>query len=118
MDLFISRVLPLKYCSEPGDLIIGRIIDRQGEHYRIDTSDRFDSLLQYYDFEGATKRNRPSLEPGDLIYARVQRTSISSGAVLTCKSAINKKTWSSGESEFGPLQGGYLISIPISLSQQ
>jgi exosome complex component RRP40 len=115
---FSSRTLPLKYCSEQGDLVIGRIIDRQGEHYRVDTGDRFESLLQYYDFEGASKRNRPSFESGDLVYSRVQRTSLNSGALLTCKSLTNKKTWSSGESEFGPLTGGYLMSVPISTCQK
>lgn len=117
IESFNSRILPLKYCSEPGDLVIGRIIERQGEHYRVDLSDRFEGLLQYYDFEGATKRNRPTLEPGDLIYARVQRSSINSSAILSCKSSNNKKTWSSGEAEFGPLISGYCFNCPIRLCQ-
>jgi exosome complex component RRP40 len=117
VEKFCSRNCPVKYCSETGDLVIGRIIDRQGEHYRVDIGDRFEALLQYYDFEGATKRNRPNIEPGDLIYAKVGRSSINSSAILTCKSTQNKKTWSSGEAEFIPLTSGYLIKCPVSLSQ-
>ena len=117
LEAFCSRRCPAKYCSESGDLVIGRIVDRQGEHYRIDIGDRFDALLQYYDFEGATKRNRPILESGDLIYARVSHSSVNSNAMLTCKSANNKKTWSSGEAEFIPLISGYLISGSVALSQ-
>ena len=113
VENFYNRKCSLKYCSETGDLVIGRIIDRQGEHYRLDLGDRFDGLLQYYDFEGATKRNRPMLEPGDLIYARIQRTSMNTNAILTCKSNTNKKTWSSGEAEFGKLSEGYMFDLPI-----
>ena len=114
-ETFESRISPIKYCSEVGDLVIGRIIDRQGEHYRVNIDDRFDALLQYYDFEGATKRNRPALEPGDIVYSRVLRTSINSSAILTCKSNTNKKTWTSGEAEFIPLIEGFVFSCAIAL---
>ena len=117
VEAFCIRQSPLKYCSESGDLVIGRILDRQGEHYRVDINDRFDALLQYYEFEGATKRNRPILENGDLIYTRVSRSSLNSGAFLTCKSANNKKTWSSGQAEFIPLIDGFLINGSVPLSQ-
>jgi exosome complex component RRP40 len=118
VEKFYERKCPVKYCSEPGDLVIGRILDRQGEHYRVDIGDRFEALLQFYDFEGATKRNRPNLEHGDLVYVRVLRTSQNTGAMLTGKSLNNKKTWSSGEAEFGPLTGGCPLTCPISLIQQ
>ena len=118
VENFVSRKCSIKYCSEIGDLVIGRVTERQGEHYRIDIDDRFEALLQYYDFEGATKRNRPIIEQGDLIYARILRTSINSNALLTCKSVNNKKTWSSGEAEFIPLIGGFNFSCPIALCQK
>ena len=114
---FISRKNTRKYTSQPGDLVIGLVLGRQGDYYQIDINDRFTALLQYYDFEGATKRNRPHLETGSLIFAKVKSSNPCMNAVLTCSSSHNKKSWSSGEAEYGPLQKGYLSDCSVPLCQ-
>jgi len=38
-------------------------------------------------FDGATKRNKPNLNPGDLIYARISEYSKFLGAKLSCLNA-------------------------------
>ncbi|CAG9314327.1 unnamed protein product [Blepharisma stoltei] len=115
---FPNRKATRKYTSQAGDLVIGRIINRAGDYYRVDIGDRFDGMLQYYDFEGATKRNRPQIDNNSLIYARVQESNLHMNPVLTCKSNFNKKTWSSGEAQFGPILGGYVMDVPIPLCQK
>jgi exosome complex component RRP40 len=107
-----------KYMSKPGDLVIGRVIARQGDQYRIDLGDRFEAYLQFDDFEGATKRNRPQLEPNMLIYARIETCSKHMNPVITCKSITNKKSWASGESLFGVLKDGLVLDVPIVLCQR
>ena len=106
-----------KYTSKRGDLVIGRVLGRQGDYYQVDIGDRFIALLQYYDFEGASKRNRPHLDTGSLLYARVKKSSKHMNPVLSCSSHANKKTWSSGEAEFMEIRSGYLQECSIGLVQ-
>mmetsp|Transcript_34404 Transcript_34404/g.60311 ORF Transcript_34404/g.60311 Transcript_34404/m.60311 type:complete len:186 (-) Transcript_34404:1285-1842(-) len=115
---FPTSPAPRKYCAQPGDLVLGRVVGRAGEHYRIDIGDRFEALLQFYDFEGATKRNRPMLEPNMLIYARVQTADKHTQALLTCKSPTNPKSWFTGESQYGLVKSGLLVHVPVSVCQQ
>lgn len=106
-----------KYISSKGDLVIGRVLGKQGEHYHLDISDRFIGLLQYADFEGATKRNRPYLETGTLVYGRIKKSSKHMNPIVSCSSHTNRKTWSSGEAEFMELRGGYLSHCSILLTK-
>lgn len=115
---FPNRKTTRKYSSQTGDLVIGRVVNRQGDYYKVEINDRFNGLLQYYDFEGATKRNRPQIDNNALVYARVQQSNLHMSPILTCKSIQNKKTWSSGEAQFGPITGGYLIEAPIPVCQK
>ena len=109
---------PRKYMSLTGDLVLGRVVNRQGEQYRVDIGDRFEAHLQFYDFEGATKRNRPQLESNTLIYARVESCSKLMNPVVTCKSLTNKKSWASGEALFGVVKDGLVTECPIGLCQK
>lgn len=115
---FATSQVPRKYCAQTGDLVLGRVIGRTGEHYRVDIGDRFEALLQFYDFEGATKRNRPMLEPNSLVYARVASADRHSQAVLTCKSPTNPKSWFTGEAQYGLVKLGLLLKTPVTTCQQ
>lgn len=63
------------------------------------------------EFNGATKRNRPNLKVGDLIYAKVASVNKFTAPVLTCKSKTCKKDWTSGESTFGELKNGICLTL-------
>lgn len=43
-----------------------------------------DALLGGLEFDGATKRNKPNLNPGDLVFSRVSEYSKFIGAKLSC----------------------------------
>jgi exosome complex component RRP40 len=73
------------------------------------------AVLDSVEFNGATKRNRPNLKVGDLIYAKVASVNKFTAPVLTCKSKTCKKDWTSGESTFGELKHG--LSIPLHPTQ-
>ena len=71
------------------------------------------AYLSRLGFEGATKRNKPELKPGEVIYCRVQMASKGLDTELTCiaTGGISKKEWSTGESVYGALNGGQLIKL-------
>ena len=62
----------LQYISVVEDEVIGVVVARGADSYRVDIGSSRDALLPFLAFEGATKRNRPNLAVGTLVYARVQ----------------------------------------------
>jgi exosome complex component RRP40 len=50
-----------------------------------------DVILSIYDFEGATKKNRPNLTVGTLIYGKIFEVSKYLRCKLSCISSKNKK---------------------------
>ena len=47
-------------------------------------------MLPQLSFEGATKRNRPNLKSGDVVYARVAAASRDMDPILTCVDAAGE----------------------------
>lgn len=77
------------------------------------------AVLDVLAFDGASKRNRPQLQPGALIYARVSLAAPFTDIEITCQapgSSESKKDWMSGQSMYGELpSGGFCdrLSIPM-----
>lgn len=87
------------YIPQIGDQVVGVIEEKLSEFYRVNIFCGAPALLSRMAFEGATKRNKPELKRGDLIYARVTLAHKDLDTELTCISASgSKKEWSSGES--------------------
>jgi len=54
--------------------------------------------LHRLSFDGATKRNKPELKVGDVVYCRISLAHKDLETELTCMAAVGtKKDWSSGE---------------------
>lgn len=68
------------------------------------------ALLAQLAFEGATKKTRPILKQGDLVYARVLSIGVSAGAEveLTC---VNPATGKAEPGGLGPLTGGMVFDV-------
>lgn len=80
------------------DQIIGIIEERAGDYYKVNISSSSIALLNRLSFEGATKRNRPELKHGDVIYTRVLSCHKHLDTELTCiASSSSRRDWSSGE---------------------
>lgn len=62
-----------RYIPTLGDRVIGIVEDTTGEYYRVNILGGHSALLHNLNFEGASKRNRPRLDPGSLVYCRVVR---------------------------------------------
>lgn len=67
--------------------------------------------MEAVEFNGATKRNKPNLKVGDVIYTKVSSVTKYMAPVLTCKSKSCKKDWTTGESTYGEFKAGLDINV-------
>jgi exosome complex component RRP40 len=68
-------------------------------------------------FEGATKRNKPNIAIGALVYARVVVANKHMEAELSCTSPHFKKEWVTRQSLFGELEQGYAFRVSLRLAR-
>ena len=101
-----------RYLPQEGDVVVGIVLDRHMENFTIDIKGPFPALLPQLSFEGATKRNRPNLQPGDVVYARVVEASRDLEPVLTCVDALGR---SGG---LGRLSGGTLVHVSTAMARK
>jgi exosome complex component RRP40 len=107
----IFKSLGKYYSPKVDDPVIGTIVQKTSEFYRIDIGSYTNAILNTKDFEGATKKAKPNLNLGDLIFARVGKVNKFDAPILTCISQTETKTWSTGESYFGNLKGGNVFNF-------
>eukprot|EP00743_Colponemidia_sp_Colp-15_P004534 GILK01004888.1.p1 GENE.GILK01004888.1~~GILK01004888.1.p1 ORF type:complete len:243 (-),score=21.17 GILK01004888.1:84-812(-) len=106
-----------KYVAGMNDMVIGLITMKHTENYKVDIGGALPAILSTIAFEGATKRNRPNLQVGSLVYGRVIVANREAETELSCTSPQSRKGWASGESYFGPLVGGYLFQCSVYLAR-
>ena len=111
----MSSQLQGKYYSpKTDDMVIGTIISKNAEQYKVDIKTYTHAILSSLEFEGATKKSKPNLKIGDLIFAKVSKVNKYDSPLLTCISN-DGKSWSSGEAFFGVINEGNLFSIPLNM---
>lgn len=54
-----------------GDRVVGVVTRKAGDYYMVDIGCSSLASLEYLSFEGASKKNRPDLNPGDVVYAMI-----------------------------------------------
>ena len=125
-----------------GDRVIGIIEEKaSADYYRVNIFGSHSALLHVLSFEGATKRNRPQLDPGSLIYCRIVQgfgggrmdpeVSCKVGGSSSGKSTYNEveddigddggaasKDWMTNESTYGSLTGGTSFRISLGLARE
>lgn len=97
------------YAPKLDDFVIGTITQKSGEFYKLDINSYTSGLLNSIDFEGATKKTKPNLNVGDLVFCRISKINKFDAPSLSCVSQLNNKNWASGESFFGPLKDGFVF---------
>lgn len=100
------------YSPKIDDLIIGTIINKAQEQYKVDISSYSSAILGTSEFEGASKKTKPNLKVGDLIFAKVLKANKFDSPLLTCISG-DGKNWSSGEAFFGVINAGHVFRLPL-----
>lgn len=59
------------YVPKKGDLVVGIIIKKAGESLKVDIGSAEFASLSMLAFEGATKKQKPDVQVGDVVYARL-----------------------------------------------
>jgi exosome complex component RRP40 len=95
--------------------VVGVIEDKTGDFYKVNIQSGATGMLSRIGFDGATKRNRPELKTGEVVYCRVHMAHKGLDTELTCIAAggVVKKEWSTGESVYGGLNGGQLVKLSV-----
>ncbi|TKA78236.1 hypothetical protein B0A55_04785 [Friedmanniomyces simplex] len=96
-----------RYQPSVGDLVIAQIHHSSVETYSCTLTPHTSfALLGQLAFEGVSKKTRPQLKAGDVVYARVSKTSKWEDVEIEC---FNSAT---GKAEgMGPLKGGMLFDV-------
>lgn len=120
-----------RYRAVLQDRVIGIVEDRLGSDgaggdiYRVNIGASHPALLSSLSFEGATKRNKPSFRPGQLLYTRVADLPAAGSLdpVLSCTlgphdEGIPRKDFMTNEGCYGLLQGGTVCRISTGLARE
>jgi exosome complex component RRP40 len=94
------------------DLVIGTVINKQGETFTLDLRAPFPASLSALAFEGATRRNRPNLNIGDAVYARVISANRDLDPEVSCVDATGRAAG------FGQLKEGLLSQCSTGLARR
>ncbi|PWN50805.1 hypothetical protein IE53DRAFT_386881 [Violaceomyces palustris] len=86
-----------RYIPSPGDSVIGQITNRGAESYTVSLFSAHQTTLPALSFEGATKRHKPNLKIGQLVYARVVSADRFTEPELTCVDPVTGKSEGFGE---------------------
>ena len=139
-----SKRLPNKSSYGVGDRVLGIIEDQKAsaDYYKVNIFASHSALLHVLSFEGATKRNRPQLEPGCLIYCRIVKSfggrmdmevsckvggSGSAGVSIFNNDeeeeegddgGASRKDWLTNEGTYGPLTGGTSFKVSLGLARE
>ncbi|KAL3420431.1 Exosome complex component rrp40 [Phlyctema vagabunda] len=103
-----------RYVPTVGDLVIATIQRSAVDVFYASISDFTSSAsLPQLSFEGASKKTRPQLSSGSLVYARITLANKHMDPELECVSS------STGKAEgLGPLTGGMLFNISLGMARR
>ncbi|KAM5346863.1 hypothetical protein ACJ41O_009868 [Fusarium nematophilum] len=103
-----------RYTPRAGELVIGTVQRSAAEIFYVTLSDyTAPALLPQLSFEGATKKTRPQLAPGALVYARINLANRHMDPEIECVSA------STGKADgLGPLTGGMLFNVSLGMARR
>ncbi|GAB0496041.1 hypothetical protein MMPV_007351 [Pyropia vietnamensis] len=107
-----------RYSPATGDVVIGTILDRNIDGYRVSIGASEAARLPGLAFAGATKRNKPTLLPGALLFGRVAAASRATEAELTCVEVGENVSWLSGEATYGELVGGNVVRVGLDAARR
>ncbi|KAF8158207.1 exosome complex exonuclease RRP40 [Crassisporium funariophilum] len=99
-----------RYVPAAQESVVGSITQKVGEGFRVDIGAPHNASLDSLAFEGATKRNKPNLKVGCLVYARVSLAHKDMDPELECFDAQSRKS-----EGFGELKGGFVIRCSLKM---
>ncbi|WFD22243.1 exosome non-catalytic core subunit rrp40 [Malassezia equina] len=109
--------LQRRYVPAAGDRVIGQVTNRGMESYTVTLFSAHSATLPVLAFEGATRRNRPNLEVGALVYARVVRAESWTEPEISCVDAVTGKAEGLGELKSAEPDTAMVWPVACSLAQ-
>lgn len=106
-----------RYVPSVDDVVIAVVQERFSEEYRVDLNGTDTATLSAIAFEGASKKNKPNLVLGSAVYCRVTRTSKNVDTEVSCVEPGSARSWVGGETLFGELRGGNIVTVSLSLAR-
>ncbi|XP_059149419.1 exosome complex component RRP40-like [Physella acuta] len=108
VDCHQKRYVPIK-----GDAVLGIVTQKAGDIFRVDIGSSELAGLSYLSFEGSTKRNRPDVKIGDILYAKLLVANKEMEPELVC---IDSHGRSNG---MGVIRnGGFFFQVSLQLSRK
>ncbi|XP_038220708.1 exosome complex component RRP40 [Zerene cesonia] len=104
VDSYQKRYVPSK-----GENVIGVVVQKAGDIFRVDVGGSCTAALSYLSFEGATKKNRPEVQIGDVVYAKMLVASKDMEPELVCVDSHGKK------GRLGVLTDGFVFKCSLNL---
>ena len=103
-----------QYIPATGDLVIGQVHHGAADFYYVSLSPHTpNALLPTLAFEGATKKTRPLLNAGALVYARVALANKHMDPELECVHPATGKA-----DGLGPLAGGMAYTVSLGFARR
>nr|POE89913.1 exosome complex component rrp40 [Quercus suber] len=103
-----------RYLPAVGDLVVAQVHHSGADLYYVSlTPHTTNALLGQLAFENATKKTRPKLDAGDIVYARVSRTSKWEDTELECVHPATGKA-----DGMGPLKGGMVFNVSLGFARR
>lgn len=106
-----------RYVAGLENTVVGVVIEKHSEEYRIALHGTDTAILPVLSFEGATKRNKPHLVVGTAVYARVTRAERRCEVEISCIEPGSSKSWVGKKCTYGELQGGTLVRVTLMLAR-
>jgi RNA-binding protein Rrp4 and related proteins (contain S1 domain and KH domain) len=105
IDSHRKRYVPVK-----GETVIGIVVNKSGDIFKVDIGSSEQASLSYLAFEGATKKNRPDIKIGDVVFAKLLEASRDMEPELVCVDSYGKR------GKLGLLQeDGFIFTCSLSL---
>ncbi|SCU84203.1 LADA_0D00430g1_1 [Lachancea dasiensis] len=103
-----------RYVPAVGDLVVGLITGSFSDSYRVSLASFSTPVtLSYMAFPNASKKNRPTLKVGDLVYARVCKADKELEAEIECVDSTTGK-----DDGFGHLEHGTLVQASLAFCRE
>jgi len=100
-----------RYVPSLDDLVIGKVVEKTKDSYKVDISCHELATLSFYAIEGGNKKNRLNLPIGNLVYCRVIVANRDMEPEVSCVSAQGKNEG------FGHLQDGFMFQCSTGLAR-
>lgn len=103
-----------RYVARTGDSVIAQVRGASFETFHLHINGHSpQGILSHFAFEGASKKTRPQLKTGDVVYAKIASAQKNMDIELTC---INPNT---GKADgLGPLNEGMLFDVSLEFADR